>query len=136
MDRVDPRTTGGGGVSTPKAASPLFLDSAQEVPEPRRIPVERADDVLHQREALDVLITIQMSLEELVAGQRRMLAAFGTSSDSRSSVEVKTSTRGVDIASKSYDGSDVQAQVTPAVAAYFETLAAVQGRLNANAATS
>lgn len=48
--------------------------------------------------------------------------------------EIQTSTRGVDISAKSYDGSDVAAQVAPAVAAYFEALALVQAKINEGAA--
>lgn len=77
----------------------------------------------------EILSTISATLLDMLAMQRQILAALGTSSDSRSSVEVKTSTRGVDISSKSYDHSDVQAQVGPAVDAYFAAMHMVQERV-------
>jgi hypothetical protein len=88
----------------------------------RMVPVQRSEH--------DLLVSLAQLLEESLAVQRHILAKLGQSTDSRSSVEVKTSTRGVDIAAKSYADSDVSAQVTPAVLAYFDTLEQVQARLN------
>lgn len=76
------------------------------------------------------LTLIATALREVAESQRKLLAALGSSSDSRSSIEVKTSTRGVDVACKSYAQSDISGLVTPAVDAYFATLAEVQRRLN------
>jgi hypothetical protein len=48
----------------------------------------------------------------------------------RSSVEIKSSVRGVDAAAKAFDGSDIKPLVGAAVDAYFEALAEAQRRLN------
>lgn len=131
---------------------PSFVDSADSVPEqdaPTRVPIEAEtsnvagtvpqwiyDSLLRSYEAeramrkdSSALFSIASLLEEILATQRRMLAALGSSSDSRSSVEVKTSTRGVDIASKCYASSSMDDLSERAVAEYFATLEDVQRRL-------
>jgi hypothetical protein len=88
-----------------------------------RVPVETPS-------IYDTLDLIARGLAELITLQQRMLAALGSSSDSRSSVEVKTSTRGVDVASKAYADSSMDGLSELAVERYFATLADVQQRLN------
>lgn len=62
----------------------------------------------------------------------RIEQKLATSGEARSSVEVKTSTRGLDITAKSYVGSDIGCAGPPvraAVDAYFEAMADVQKRM-------
>jgi hypothetical protein len=108
------------------AAIPLMKQMLQNGIGAKLVPVQRHDE----RSDHAVLVSIAQLLEESLRVQRHVLAKVAQSTDSRSSVEVKTSTRGVDIAAKSYADSDVSAQVTPAVLAYFDTLEQVQARLN------
>lgn len=70
------------------------------------------------------------TLIQVLGELKHIRAALTASSDSRSSVEVKTSTRGVDIASKCYEGSPMVGLDDEAVAKYFSTLEKVQARLN------
>jgi hypothetical protein len=78
----------------------------------------------------DILIRIQMTLEENLAELRHLNARLGSSAERASSVEVKTSTRGVDVAVKAYAGSDIQEAETEAVRLYFRVLNDIQDRLN------
>lgn len=90
----------------------------------------------------EILISIAQLLEEVLAVQRHLLSAVSALNqgsallatneprESRSSLEVKTSTRGVDITSKVYAQSDIEPLPSAAVDAYFEALAQVQARLN------
>ncbi len=64
-----------------------------------------------------------------------LLARLGESAHDRSSVEVKTSTRGVDIAAKAYAGSDIGEVQDAAVDAYFGAMADIQARLSPAAST-
>lgn len=78
--------------------------------------------------------------EELLSEFKRLNARLdGVSAASnpdaverRSSVEIKTSTRGVDISVKAYTGSDVLEAESAAVASYFRVLNEVQERLMGN----
>lgn len=101
--------------------SPMFIGSAEPIGEAKRVAV-RSDH--------DVLVSLAQLMEESLAVQRKILAALGASSDSRSSVEVKTSARGVDVGSKCYADSSMDGLSERATAEYFATLDAVQGRLN------
>lgn len=87
-----------------------------------------------QRETHDVLVSMCQLAEEQLAVSRHILAALGSSNDSRSSIEIKTSTRGVDIASKAYEGSSTFGLVDLAVENYFATLDKVQARINGGTA--
>ncbi len=82
-----------------------------------------------QRDPHDIAIATESTLIEILAELKRLNSR---PAESRSSVEIKTSTRGVDISAKAYDGSDVEAQVGPAVTAYFAAMAQVQAQLNGN----
>lgn len=67
-------------------------------------------------------------LEQLLAETRHIRAAVETaSSGARSSVEVKTSTRGVDVSCKAYEGSDITAAGDAAMAEYQRVVAAMNG---------
>ena len=52
----------------------------------------------------------------------------------RSSVEIKSSVRGVDVAAKAYDGSPIGPVGTAAIAEYFRVLADCQRRINGESA--
>ena len=80
-----------------------------------------------QNERDDLITDLLIELRAI-----RELLEKRTASEARSSVEVKTSTRGVDVAAKSYDGSPVFNQVEPAVRAYFEAVHQVEHRLMGN----
>ena len=56
-------------------------------------------------------------LDEILAELRQLNARLGTAA-SQSSVEIKTSTRGTDIAAKAYAGSDITEAGNAAVAEY------------------
>ncbi len=73
--------------------------------------------------------SIAQLLVEILTELKHLNNRLGTSAESRSSVEVKTSTRGVDIAAKSYSGSDIETCESAAVDAYFRVMAEIQQRL-------
>jgi hypothetical protein len=103
----------------------LLVELGHPTADTRRVPIQRADH--------DVLGDIAEMLGRTIGLLEHISGKLATSSDSRSSVEIKTSTRGMDITSKCYDGSDVGDQVGPAVMAYFEAMRQVQERLNGEA---
>lgn len=82
----------------------------------------------------DLALPTESTLLEILAELRKLSAARGSSSDSRSSIEIKTSTRGVDISSKCYADSPMDGLVDTAVANYFDTMSKVQARINGAAA--
>lgn len=98
-----------------------------------------------------VVALVDEHLEELVALQRDIYARLGEIRDvltelnaklptaatgapqegmGRSSVEIKSSVRGVDVAAKAYDGSPIGPVGTAAIAEYFRVLADCQRRIN------
>lgn len=107
----------------------LLTELGHPTADTRRVPIQRAD---HEAVLSDIadMLGRQIGLLEHISGK----LALSSSSDSRSSLEVKTSTRGVDIASKTYEGSPTDGLVDMAVANYFEAMAQVQERINAGAA--
>jgi hypothetical protein len=82
------------------------------------------------RSELQVLISVAQLLEETLAEVKHLNARLGSAADRTSSVEVKTSTRGVDIACKAYSGSDILGAESEAVRSYFRVLNDIQDRLN------
>lgn len=82
------------------------------------------------RSDTELLNSLCHLMEETLMVQRHILNALGSSSDSRSSIEVKTSTRGVDISSKHYADSSMDGLSDRAVDEYFATLDRVQARIN------
>jgi hypothetical protein len=68
--------------------------------ESRRVPIERVSTT-------DVLVNIAQLMTEQLAALQHIEKRLGDASDSRSSVEIKTSTRGVDVTVKAYAGSDI-----------------------------
>lgn len=78
----------------------------------------------------DLLISQNQLSVEMLSELRHLRAQLGRTSESRSSVEIKTSTRGVDIAAKSYDGSPSIGLVEDAVNNYFRAMREVQDRIN------
>lgn len=77
----------------------------------------------------EVLMNIAYLLEEQLAVQRHLLAAFRSSADARSSVEIKTSTRGVDVSTKAYAGSDIAEAEGAAVESYLRVCNQLTARL-------
>jgi hypothetical protein len=77
----------------------------------------------------EILIDIADLLVKQTAVLEHIRVALGQSAERRSSVEIKTSTRGVDIASKAYEGSPIIDAEGEAVASYFRVLNEVQERL-------
>ena len=71
------------------------------------------------RELLREVVRSLMRIEEHLTGQ----------SEARSSVEVRTSTRGYDIATKAYSGSPIQAAGDSAVSEYLRVRAALESQL-------
>lgn len=78
-----------------------------------------------------VLVSIAALLEELVAEIRHLRSDINARAGSASSVEVKTSTRGVDICAKSYADSPIDVAGDAAVDEYFRVMAQVQAQLDA-----
>jgi hypothetical protein len=74
----------------------------------------------------DQLQRINMRLAEVVDLLTDLSAKLGTEAQTPSSVEIKTSTRGTDVAVKSYVGSDVTEAGNAAMAEY----ARVVGQIN------
>lgn len=72
---------------------------------------------------------ILTELRHLRAAHEGTTASNPDASERRSSVEIKTSTRGVDITTKAYTGSDILEAESAAVASYFRVLNEVQERL-------
>ena len=66
---------------------------------------------------------------EILAVLREINAKLASSGDSRSSVEEKTSTRGVDVTTKAYQGSPIIEAEGEAIASYFRTVNEVADRL-------
>lgn len=77
----------------------------------------------------EVLADIACLLEESLAVQKHLLAALRGGSDSRSSVEIKTSTRGVDVSTKVYAGSDIGEAERAAVDSYLRVCSELTARL-------
>lgn len=65
--------------------------------------------------------------EDILAELRHLRMALGSAS--RSSVEIKTSTRGVDVTVKSYEGSDTGDAANAAMAEYVRVVAEINQRL-------
>jgi hypothetical protein len=74
------------------------------------------------RQVIERLMTLQTALAAIAASLaelcEKLPATSGAAAERVSSAEVKTSARGVDIAVKSYAGSDVHWAVNEAVAEY------------------
>jgi hypothetical protein len=69
-------------------------------------------------------------LVEILAEVKHLNARLGSAADRTSSVEIKTSTRGVDVTCKAYSGSDILGAESEAVRSYFRVLNDIQDRLN------
>jgi hypothetical protein len=75
---------------------------------------------------LDDMHSLLVSISATLEGIESKLASVA---ETPSSVEVKTSTRGVDVSAKAYAGSDISPAQKAAVEAYFAALEDVQQRL-------
>lgn len=86
-------------------------------------------------EVLGVLLDLRILLESVNERLATIDQKLAHASESRSSVEVKTSTRGVDVTAKAYDGSDIDGAEGPpverAVRAYFKAIHQVEDELKA-----
>lgn len=96
------------------------------------IDVEGLPDFAAVTVAPTTLESVCMLLEEILAELKR--ANSSQREGAISSVEVKTSTRGVDIACKSYVGSDIEAAGDAAAAEYQRVRAMLEQRLMGGAA--
>lgn len=95
------------------------------VPFEHEIVLQLRNATMRLAEIADILTEIQALTEGRPEG-----ASNPDAREQRSSVEVKTSTRGVDVTVKSYVGSDVQEAGTAAVDEYMRVLEDIQNRLN------
>jgi uncharacterized phage infection (PIP) family protein YhgE len=98
------------------------------------LPVDRLGTVLEEllatsRNTSARLGEIVDQLAELNAKLPSVATGAPPEGMGRSSVEVKTSVRGVDLTCKAYDGSDIGPVGTAAMNAYFDLLAEAQRRL-------
>lgn len=73
------------------------------------------------------LTLIATALREVAESQRKLLAALGSSSDSRSSVALEQNSKGVNIAVKAYAGSDIEQAESAALDAYRRLKAQFDG---------
>jgi hypothetical protein len=81
-----------------------------------------------ERTGHQMLVSIAQLLEELLAQTRHVRAAVeSASSGTHSSVEIKTSTRGVDVTTKAYEGSDITIAGDAAMAEFVRVTAAMNG---------
>lgn len=88
-------------------------------------------ELVQVADSLKALVTELRALNAKVASQSMSVPPDGTP---RSSIELKTSARGLDCAVKVYDNSAIGPLIGPAVDAYFETLALAQQRLQGGGA--
>ncbi len=116
----------------PQAVSDAWMDRARAAEEALRqmIEDESSTRITVRRSSDQFIQSLCQLTEETLAELRHIRAALGSSSDSRSSVEIKTSTRGVDISSKAYEGSSTDGLVDLAVSNYFEAISKVQARVD------
>jgi hypothetical protein len=82
-------------------------------------PSEHAELVRLLQELLDVSRTMAMAINDLALKD-------ASTAEARSSVEVKTSTRGVDVTAKAYAGSPIQEAGTAAYIEYFRVLDVIE----------
>ena len=94
----------------------------------RRVLAAKGQDV--NRSTVDLLEAMLLELHSLNARLERIEQKLASTAETPSSVEIKTSTRGVDIGVKAYAGSDVVDPRTRAVEQYFAAIEDVQQRLN------
>lgn len=122
------------------ANSPMFVGSAQAVPEPEttadtitRLEASEKylmDQNIQQRVPIDSQASVGLLLEAIL-DELKQLTAWASAGESRSSATVKTSTRGVDLDVKSYADGLLNDAITDAIHGYargMRELAELQSR--------